>query len=81
MIRFYSTKWCGDCHSAKHVLEGEGIEFMEIDIDENVEAAQFVRSVNRGMRSVPTIVFPDGTMLTEPSAPELTAKLEEKGLL
>lgn len=81
MIRFYATKWCGDCHLAKYVLEGKGVAFEEIDIDEDPEAAEFVRSVNRGMRSVPTIVFPDGSMLTEPSALELTGKLSEQGLL
>jgi mycoredoxin len=80
MIKFYATKWCGDCHMARYVLEGKGVSFHEIDIDHDEEAAEFVKSVNRGYRSVPTIVFPDGSMLTEPSATELTAKLEEQGL-
>lgn len=80
MIRFYGTNWCGDCHMARYVLDGKGVRYEEIDIDADPEAADFVRSVNRGMRSVPTIVFPDGSMLTEPSAHELTAKLEEQGL-
>lgn len=81
MIRFYATKWCGDCRMAKSVLETEGVAFEEIDIDQDPRAAEFVRSVNRGMRSVPTIVFADGTTLTEPSAAELTGKLQEQGLL
>lgn len=81
MIRFYATKWCGDCHLAKYVLEDKGIAFDEVDIDQDDDAATFVRSVNRGMRSVPTIVFPDGSILTEPSVVELTGKLEEQGLL
>lgn len=81
MIRFYSTSWCGDCHMARYVLEEQGVQFKEIDIDRDSKAADFVRSVNRGMRSVPTIVFPDGSMLTEPSAAELAAKLREQGLV
>lgn len=80
MIRFYATQWCGDCHMARYVLEGKGVSFHEIDIDRDEEAAEFVKGVNRGFRSVPTIVFPDGSTLTEPSARELTAKLEEQGL-
>jgi len=48
-----------------------------VDLDENPRAVQFVKSVNQGMRRVPTIVFPDGTMLVEPRDDVLRAKLLE----
>ncbi|MGI8427082.1 MAG: glutaredoxin domain-containing protein [Actinomycetota bacterium] len=77
MIKFYSTNWCGACRDAKQVLQEAQVEFTEIDIDQDHEAAEFVRGVNRGMYSVPTIVFPDGSMLTEPSYAELKLKLKD----
>ena len=78
MIKLYSTTWCGDCWDAKQVLQQARVQFTEIDIDEDFEAAEFVRSVNRGMKSVPTIVFADGSMLTEPTYAELKLKLSEQ---
>ena len=74
-IRMYSTTWCGDCRRSKRFLQEHQIDFEEIDIEKNPEAAQVVISLNRGMRSVPTIVFPDGSVLVEPSNTVLANKL------
>lgn len=74
-IKIYATSWCGGSRRARTIFNDNKIEYEWIDIDENPEAAKFVESVNRGYRSVPTIVFPDGTILTEPSSAELMAKL------
>jgi len=62
-------------------LEEAKVEFTEIDIEQDRKAAEFVREVNRGMYSVPTIVFPDGSMLTEPSYAELKLKLRQQRIL
>jgi len=48
---------------------------MWIDIDQNPQATEFVKQVNRGLRRVPTIIFPDGTILVEPDSESLRAKL------
>jgi len=80
MIAFYSTKWCADCLRAKRVLEGKGVAFDEIDIEKDPAAGELVRQISGGLNSVPTIVFSDGTTLIEPSARELTGKLEALGL-
>jgi mycoredoxin len=77
-IVMYGTKWCGDCIRSKRVLEKLGVPYKYIDIEENKEAVAYVLKVNKGHRVVPTITFPDGTVLVEPSDQELEAKLLAK---
>ncbi|HEX8727810.1 MAG TPA: glutaredoxin domain-containing protein [Ktedonobacterales bacterium] len=74
-IRFYSTTWCGDCRRSRKVFQAMGVGFEDIDIEEHPEAAEIVRKANHGMQSVPTIIFPDGTVLVEPSNATLEQKL------
>lgn len=74
-LTMYSTAWCGYCHRLKRVLERDGIEFVEVDIDADPAAAALVRSVNDGNATVPTLVFDDGSALTNPSADEVRARL------
>ena len=74
-IVFYGTSWCPDCRSARRALDQEGVSYQIKDIDKDPEAAAYVKQVNRGFRSVPTIVFPDGSILVEPSRSQLREKL------
>lgn len=74
-IVMYSTSWCGDCRRAKRVFASLGVEYTEINIEEDERAAEEVVRLNRGNRSVPTILFPDGSVLVEPSNAALEAKL------
>jgi mycoredoxin len=71
----YSTPWCGDCRRAKQVFAALGMDCTEINIEENEAAAALVMRLNDGMQSVPTILFPDGSLLIEPSSAALEAKL------
>jgi len=80
-VTMYTTRWCGDCRSARRVLAEHGIAYTEINIDHDAEGREIVKRINRGNRSVPTIVFPSGAVLVEPSPPELEARLREEGLL
>lgn len=73
-IIMYATTWCGDCRMAKRWLDQHGIAYDYINIEQDDEAAAYVMKVNGGMRTVPTIIFPDGSVLVEPSARELAAK-------
>ncbi|GHO96139.1 NrdH-redoxin [Reticulibacter mediterranei] len=73
-IKMYATNWCGDCRMAKRWFDAHGIAYDYINIEEDDAAAEFVVKVNGGARSVPTIIFPDGSVLVEPSARELAAK-------
>jgi mycoredoxin len=74
-IVFYGTEWCPDCRMARLVLDGLGVTYKLVDIDRDASAAAFVKQVNQGFRSVPTIVFPDGSILVEPSRSQLRDKL------
>jgi mycoredoxin len=74
-ITMYSTPWCGYCHRLKKQLNRAGISYTEIDIEQQPEAAELVERVNNGNRTVPTVVFPDGTALTNPSVAEIADKL------
>jgi mycoredoxin len=73
-IKMYATTWCGDCRMAKRWFDAHGIPYDYINIETDESAAAEVLRINRGMRSVPTIVFPDGSVLVEPNARELAAK-------
>ena len=75
-IIVYGTKWCPDCHRARRILGGRDIPYKYIDINRDVQACAFVEQVNNGNRSVPTIQFPDGEILVEPSNRALNAKLD-----
>ena len=67
----YGTDWCGDCHRARRFLDEHRIAYRWVDIDGDGEAAALVRRLNGGNRSVPTMVFPDGSVLVEPSEAQL----------
>lgn len=71
----YSTGWCGYCFRLKSQLNREQIPFDEVDIEQQPEAAELVASLNGGNRTVPTLVFSDGSAMTNPSLREVTAKL------
>ena len=74
-IIVYSTVWCPDCKRVKKFFGEHGIQYDDIDIDRHPEAVNIVKQLNHGNRSVPTIIFPDGSILVEPSASQLAEKL------
>ncbi len=71
----YSTPWCGYCKRLKSQLEREGIVFDEVDIEQNEDAAFLVEQANGGNQTVPTLVFADGSALTNPSVAQVKAQL------
>ncbi len=71
----YSTSWCGPCKRLKRQLAELNITFQEIDIEQSPEAAALVESLNNGDQMVPTLVFSDGTSMTNPSAIQVKEKL------
>jgi mycoredoxin len=74
-LTMYTTSWCGFCRNLKNQLARLGIEIIEVDIERDPAAAQYVMSVNGGNQTVPTVLFPDGTALTNPSASQVKARL------
>lgn len=75
-ITVYGTTWCPDCKRSKQFLGEHRIPYNWVDIEQDAEAMAHVIRINNGQRSVPTIVFPDGSHLIEPSNAELAQKLD-----
>ena len=71
----YTTQWCGYCRRLKSQLDRNGITYDEVDIEAQPETASVVTKINGGNRTVPTLVFSDGTSATNPSAMQVMQKL------
>jgi mycoredoxin len=71
----YTTSWCGFCRNLKSQLARVGVEMAEVDIEQDPAAAEFVMSVNGGNQTVPTVLFPDGGVLVNPSAAQVQHRL------
>ena len=76
-VTMYTTTWCGYCVRLKKLMQREGIDYAEVDIEVDDSAADVVMAANGGNRTVPTLVFPDGTALTNPSIDQVKAALSE----
>jgi mycoredoxin len=75
-ILLYGTTWCPSVWATRRLFDRQGIPYRWIDIDKDEQASAYVERVNDGYRSVPTIVFPDGSILVEPSRSQLSEKLD-----
>lgn len=71
----YGADWCGDCRRSKAFLDKHHVAYTMVDLEEHPLLIAEVLERNEGKRSIPVIVFPDGSHLTEPSERELAAKL------
>jgi mycoredoxin len=74
-IVLYGTSWCGGSRRARVFFDQHRISYRWVDIDRDEKAAKYVESLTGGFRSVPTIVWPDGSFLVEPSTDALAKKL------
>lgn len=78
-IKMYAHPYCPSVPAVTSILKGAKVDYDYINIHEDDEARELVRQINRGYESVPTLVFEDGSTLTEPSTGELKAKLQDMG--
>ncbi|SVA49114.1 uncharacterized protein METZ01_LOCUS101968 [marine metagenome] len=74
-IKVYGTTWCGDCTRAKLFMDENGISYDWTDVDEETQYQDYIKGLNNGQMRVPTIIFPDGSILVEPSNEELAGKI------
>jgi mycoredoxin len=74
-VTMYTTDWCGYCLRLKKLMQREGIPFAEVNIEHDAQAAELVMQANGGNRTVPTLLFPDGVALTNPSIDQVKAQL------
>lgn len=80
-IKMYGAEWCGDCRRSKKFLDSNNVKYDYVDVEADKTASDKVIEINKGMRSIPVILFPDGTHLTEPSDAALKEKLETLKIL
>ena len=76
-VTMFTTTWCGYCVRLKKLMQREGIEFAEVNIEEDDAAADLVMRANGGNRTVPTLLFADGRALTNPSIDQVKAQLAQ----
>ena len=74
-VTMYTTTWCGYCKRLKRMMQDDGIAFAEVDIEQTPGTAEIVEKVNNGNQTVPTLVFSDGTAMTNPSLAKVKEKL------
>ena len=80
-ITLYGAAWCGDCRRSKKFLDSHKVEYNYIDVEADETASDRVIEINGGLRSIPVILFPDGSHLTEPADKDLEAKLVALAIL
>jgi mycoredoxin len=76
-VTMYTTDWCGYCMRLKKLMQREGIDFAEVNIETDESAAELVMQANGGNRTVPTLVFADGSALTNPSIDQVKVQLAQ----
>jgi thioredoxin reductase (NADPH) len=74
-IKVYGATWCNDCKRAKQFLGDQRVAFEWHDIEQDPEGLEIVHERNNGNNVIPTIIFPDGTSLSEPSNEDLADKI------
>jgi mycoredoxin len=74
-VTLFTTTWCGYCVRLKSQLERQGIDYLEVDIESDPDAAIVVAKANAGDLTVPTLMFADGSTLSNPSIAQVSAKL------
>ena len=80
ITKFYGAMWCGDTRRARRWFDNNNVPYEWIDVDKNKEAEELIKSLNNGMRSIPTIVFYDGSKLVEPSDAVLVTHVKTLGI-
>jgi len=71
----FTTTWCGYCSRLKSQLDKVGIAYREVNVEEVEGTSELVMSLNGGNRTVPTILYPDGSSATNPSLAQVQAHL------
>lgn len=74
-IKLYGAEWCPDCHRSRNYLDSQSVAYEYVNVDGDDDAQAYVKQVNDNRLIIPTIVFPDGSVLVEPSNAELARKL------
>lgn len=72
--------WCGDTRATLAQLNELQIPYAYVDVDQDPEAAEWVRGQNDGKQKLPTVDV-DGLILSVPDEAQLISALEQRGLI
>jgi len=75
IIVLYSTTWCPDCKRSRKFLDEHSVEYLDVDIGKDNDAMAFLEQISKQRIHIPTIIFPDGTVVIEPTDDDLSKKL------
>jgi len=78
-IRLYGHAACPALPPVRGMLEKSSVDYEYINIHHDAEGRRRVLEINNGYASVPTLEFPDGTTLTEPTGSEISYRLKKLG--
>ena len=75
----YGHSYCGQARGLQRVLTEQNIDFEWRDVREGpAEYQDELKKYAKGNLSVPTVVFPDGSVLVEPNAQAVLERLQAK---
>jgi len=74
-VTMFTTSWCGYCRNLKKAMDADGIPYREVNIEEVPGTAGIVESVNGGNQTVPTLLFADGSAVTNPRIEQVRERL------
>lgn len=74
-LTVFTTPWCGPCTRLKQRLVDHGVPFVEVDVEQEPEAGDWIARINDGARTVPTVRFADGSALVNPSVELVLTRL------
>lgn len=77
LVTLHTTTWCPFCQKLAAALDSAGIPYTNIDVEDNPDAGEWVKSVNNGNRVVPTVLYSDGSHATNPPAKQVIRRYEE----
>jgi mycoredoxin len=79
-VKVYGTDWCEDTRHTRGYLDGLGVQYKYVNIEQDAAAAEWVRGQNGGKERKPTVDVA-GQVLCVPTDHELTSALRERGLM
>jgi mycoredoxin len=79
-VKVYGADWCEETRHAREFLDGLGVSYEYVNVDEDERAALWVREHNGGKERKPTVDVA-GQILSAPTDHELTSALRERGLM
>ncbi|MBM6621328.1 mycoredoxin [Micrococcaceae bacterium RIT802] len=74
-VTMFTTSWCGYCRNLKKAMDAEGITYREVNIEDVEGTAEIVEAVNGGNQTVPTLLFADGSAVTNPRIDQVRERL------